>query len=135
MELSPGDRHCLAEGQAFTWHELVCKDVNGALNFYKNALGLEIIEHPMGGGYVYKMLGKNGVGLCGVTSSDEADAGPAGWSAYMAVDDVDERLIAWTSNGGTVIRPAYDIPTVGRMALVKDPHGATVWLFKPTSPA
>ena len=32
---------------------------------------------------------------------------------------------------GSLVVPAMDIPTVGRMALIADPQGAHIWLFTP----
>ena len=32
--------------------------------------------------------------------------------------------------GATTGAPAMDVPTIGRMALIREPQGAHVWLFK-----
>lgn len=65
-----------------------------------------------------------------------AEAGEAGsrpgWIGYIAVGDVDAAAARLADAGGTVRRPAADIPGVGRFAMVADPHGAPFALFTPT---
>jgi len=55
---------------------------------------------------------------------------PPHWATYLSVDDVDARVEKCVEHGGTLVVPAMDVPTVGRMALIHDPQGAHVWLFK-----
>lgn len=50
---------------------------------------------------------------------------PPTWGTYITVADVDETLQKAEALGGRVVMPAMDIPTVGRMALLADPQGAT----------
>lgn len=46
------------------------------------------------------------------------------WVPYFEVADCDAVAAAVTTNGGTVIVPASDVPGVGRFAVVLDPDGA-----------
>jgi predicted enzyme related to lactoylglutathione lyase len=46
------------------------------------------------------------------------------------VDDVDARLAKCKEMGATVLVDPMDIPKVGRMALIQDPQGSVIWLFK-----
>ncbi|MNC44138.1 27 kDa antigen Cfp30B [compost metagenome] len=82
----------------------------------------------------YPMLVVNGRPVAGVQSTrgNPQMAGvPPHWATYIAVDDVDTRLAKVTQHGGSLVVPAMDIPTVGRMALIADPQGAHIWLFTP----
>jgi predicted enzyme related to lactoylglutathione lyase len=47
-----------------------------------------------------------------------------GWFTYVAVDDLDKRLKKVVEAGGKVVRPPWDVPNVGRMAIVQTPGGA-----------
>ena len=82
----------------------------------------------------YKMLTRNGKPVCGVFGTDSAEMAhtPPHWATYLAVDDVDARLAKCTELGAKVIVQPMDVPTVGRMALIQDPAGAHIWLFKGT---
>ena len=48
---------------------------------------------------------------------------PPYWGVYFAVDDVDATIERATGLGGTVVAPAFDVPGVGRMAVLADPQG------------
>ena len=50
---------------------------------------------------------------------------------YVATDDVDASVERATSTGATTVTEPMDIPTVGRMAIVADPTGAVIGLYKP----
>lgn len=67
-------------------------------------------------------------------SGDEAGAGLAetppeqenGWIAYIEVPDVDVAAKRVDTLGGQVVREPFEVPGVGRNALVRDPYGALV---------
>ena len=54
------------------------------------------------------------------------------WLTYIAPDDIDATAAKVTELGGTVIREPWDIEGVGRLAIVQDPAGAVIGLFKPS---
>jgi len=49
---------------------------------------------------------------------------------YLAVDDVDAKIVKAKELGANLLHGPMDIPTVWRMALLQDPQGATFWVFK-----
>jgi predicted enzyme related to lactoylglutathione lyase len=54
--------------------------------------------------------------------------------AYLAVDDVDARVKKAQGLGATLMRPIFDIPGVGRIAILKEPGGASIgWITQPKS--
>ncbi|MGH6922119.1 MAG: VOC family protein, partial [Geminicoccaceae bacterium] len=57
---------------------------------------------------------------------------PPLWFAYLAVDDVDARVAKATAAGATLLRPIFDVPGVGRIAIVEDPVGAVLGWMTPT---
>jgi predicted enzyme related to lactoylglutathione lyase len=58
---------------------------------------------------------------------------PPNWFAYIAVDDVDARMKNATAAGAALVRPIFEVPGVGRIAIIKDPIGAAVGWITPTS--
>jgi predicted enzyme related to lactoylglutathione lyase len=117
----------------FVWDELATTDVEGAKRFYAEVVGWEAYEQDMGGGVIYTMFRSNGVDRAGAYPKQQDSPGPPAWLPYVATDDVDASLEQATSMGATTITEAMDIPTVGRMAIVADPTGAVVGLYKAES--
>jgi len=127
------NQYAMTTGRAFPWHECYVPDADKAVEFYTNALGMGTEEMTIPGMPPYKMLTFNGQPVCGVVSTTSLPMPniPPHWATYMSVDDVDARLEKVKENGGKVVVEAMDIPSVGRMAMITDPQGAAIWLFKP----
>ena len=118
-------------GQA-SWHELMTTDWRAAMKFYEAVFHWQPTEQmDMGEMGAYTMFVNNGMPVGGImpTVGEHADV-PPHWSTYIAVADVDAAAGRVTSLGGTVMVPAFDVPTIGRMSLCQDPQGAVFWLFK-----
>ena len=49
---------------------------------------------------------------------------PPHWALYIAVDSADRTVSHAAALGATVLRPAFDVSTFGRMAVIQDPTGA-----------
>jgi uncharacterized protein len=123
----------LAQGSTFVWHEVYGASSQASIDFYTKALGFESMEMPMGERN-YKMLVANGQPVAGVIGTSEfpgMDDVPPHWATYLAVSDVDEKLAACQEHGAKLVHGPMDVPTIGRMALIQDPQGAHIWLFRP----
>lgn len=125
----------------FVWYELMTTDTAAAAAFYGPVVGWDAKDAGMpGGGYTIFNAGTTGVGGL-MTIPDEVCAMgvPPSWSGYIWVDDVDAYVGKVSAAGGSLLRPAEDIPGVGRFAVVADPYGAAFMLFKdngmPAGPA
>jgi uncharacterized protein len=57
---------------------------------------------------------------------------PPHWFAYVAVDDVDARVAKATAAGAKLLRPLFDVPDGGRIAILQDPTGAALGWMTPT---
>ncbi len=135
MATETRDQQAIATGRTFVWHEVYGASAQASLDFYTKALGFGTETMDMGPMGSYTMLTKNGTAIAGVigTGDDPRMAGvPPHWSTYLAVDDVDESLKACVEHGATVEVQPMDVPTIGRMALIKDPQGAHIWIFTGT---
>jgi len=54
-------------------------------------------------------------------------------SATCGVDDVDARVKKATAAGATLMRPLFDIPGIGRIAILREPGGAGVGWMTPAT--
>jgi predicted enzyme related to lactoylglutathione lyase len=53
--------------------------------------------------------------------------------SYIAVDDVDARVGKATKAGAKLMKPAFDVPGVGRIAILTQPGGAGIGWMTPAS--
>jgi hypothetical protein len=105
----------------FVWYELLTSDSDGAQAFYGAVLGWDAQDHPSD--MRYTIVRANGKGVGGITTLPEGLTTPF-WMGYFGVPDIDAAAARLTGAGGTVHRGPFDIPDVGRIALVADPQGA-----------
>ena len=59
---------------------------------------------------------------------------PPNWLVYFAVDDCDAKVKKATELGATVLKPADDIPGIGRFAILMDPQSAAFAIIKLDNP-
>ena len=118
----------------FYWNELKTRDLEGAKAFYGAALGWDFEAMPMEDGtYWVCKAGDKPVGGIFELNKPEFEGTPPHWFAYVAVDDVDARVAKATAEGGKLMRPAFDVPGIGRIAVVQDPTGAALGWMTPAT--
>jgi predicted enzyme related to lactoylglutathione lyase len=121
---------------AFIWNELMTPDVEKAKAFYAASLGWTYDAMPSLGGSTYWIAKMDGRPVAGMISHADLPPGAStAWFAYIEVDDVDACAAALPVQGGALARPAFDIPGVGRIAIVQDATGAMVGWLTPVMPA
>jgi predicted enzyme related to lactoylglutathione lyase len=122
----------MAEHGTFYWNELNTRDPKGACAFYAEALGwvFEAMPMPDSTYYVAKSGGKPVAGVFEM-KGPQFDGVPPHWFAYIAVDDVDARVAKAMKLGASLKRPNFDVPGVGRIAIVVEPGGAVVGWMTP----
>jgi predicted enzyme related to lactoylglutathione lyase len=117
----------------FGWYDLVTRDVEAAKAFYTRVVGWGIQEWGEGPS-AYPMWTAGGVPMGGVgpLPPEMAEAGvPPHWMAHVAVEDVDAAAPRAEGMGGRIVEGPTDIPEVGRFAVIADPQGAVLSLFRP----
>ncbi len=115
----------------FYWNELTTAAVEPAKKFYKETLGwsFEGMPMPTGGTYWIAKSGEKMAGGIFDTSGTDMAGMPEFWMAYIAVDDVDKRVAKAKKAGATVVREPFDVPGVGRIAILKQPGGGAIgWM-------
>jgi uncharacterized protein len=66
-------------------------------------------------------------------SGQEFKGVPESWMPYIAVDDVDARVKKATKAGAKVMKPAFDVPGVGRIVMLLEPGGAGIGWMTPAN--
>jgi len=119
---------------SFCWNELGTTDTEKAGNFYSNVFGWtreKFSDSPI----EYTMFKNGDRGAGGMYQiTPEMGPIPPHWLAYFAVDDCDAKVQKATELGGCVMKPADDIPGVGRFAILTDPQGAAFAIIKLENP-
>ncbi|HMC57210.1 MAG TPA: VOC family protein [Gemmatimonadaceae bacterium] len=114
----------------FAWYDLVTTDVAAAKKFYPPVTGWGTMPWADG---AYTMWAANNQplgGIAPISAEQSAQGIPSHWLAYVAVGDVDSSARAATALGGQVLHGPEDIPDVGRFAIIRDPQGGMVAIFR-----
>jgi predicted enzyme related to lactoylglutathione lyase len=120
----------VAEG-VFVWDELGTTDVDAAQEFYGDVFGWTAKD--MGsdfGGYRIFHRDESENGIAGFMQLQDP-SWPATWIPYVGVEDVDATVAKAKELGGSTVVEGMDVPTVGRIAVIKDPQGAVLGIIKP----
>lgn len=117
------------------WSELATHDVDAALAYYKDVCGwtIETADMPDGPYHMGVVGGQPIAGIYDIKQAGDMGEMPSRWITYFAVDDVDASVKATADSGGEVIQAGFDVPEVGRIAMVKDPSGALIGLMTPAN--
>jgi predicted enzyme related to lactoylglutathione lyase len=119
----------------FYWNELMTRDIERARRFYADTIGwsFEAMSMPDGAYWCAMLDGKPVAGMFPL-NAPEFDGVPESWMSYLAVDDVDRRVDKAVKAGAELMRPIFDVPGVGRIAILKEPGGAGIGWMTPVTP-
>jgi predicted enzyme related to lactoylglutathione lyase len=115
---------------AVIWNELTTDKPDSALSFYEAVVGMNHSTVEMAPGQNYRLLKAGGTDVGGCMEPQMAGV-PNHWHVYFAVDDVDATATKAGAEGGRVLVEPFDIPSVGRSAVLSDPQGAVFSVLKP----
>ena len=120
---------------AFHWNELMTRDAERAKRFYADTIGwsFEAMSMPDGTYWVAALDGKPVAGLFPL-NAPQFHGVPESWMSYLAVDDVDRRVEKAVKAGAKLMRPIFDVPDVGRIAILTEPGGAGIGWMTPAGP-
>ena len=116
----------------FYWNELMTRDAEKAKKFYADVIGwgFDGMEMPDGTYWVAKKKDKP-VGGIFPLNDPKFKGVPESWMSYLAVDDVDARAKKAQANGAKLMQPIFDVPGVGRIAVLTEPGGARIGWITP----
>lgn len=112
-------------------------DVDEALPFYRDALGLTVEMHPAPGfaalsfGALRLFLNVPGAGGAGQSMPDGRTPEPGGWNRFQYVIEDLDATMAQLQSLGCVFRSEIVQGNGGRQVVVEDPSGNPVELFEP----
>jgi uncharacterized protein len=113
------------------WVDLMARDQQAALDFYRDLLGWHGQAGPaeFGGYALCELDGKAAAGIGPAMATEGTPVPPPIWTTYLASDDAEATEHAIIAAGGSVIAPVMDVGTLGRMLIASDPGGAAfgVW--------
>lgn len=116
------------------WFDLATSDTAGAKAFYGSLFGWSHATDPIPGGGEYTMLrdahGPIG-GLYGLDAPDSPRPAPPHWQPYVQVASADAAAEQARTLGGEVLSAPFDVLDAGRMAVLRDPEGATFQVWQP----
>ena len=116
----------------FVWYEHLTKDPQAAIAFYGEVVGWKTQPFSAGGDYVMWTGSQGPLGGVMKLPDEAAKMGaPPHWMAHVQVEDVDATAALAKKLGGKIYKEPTDIPTVGRFAVLGDPQGAAIAIFKP----
>ena len=123
-------------GAYIIWRERLCADASAMRRFYASVLNWAFAdEHAENfawgeGKGVYGLISTNDGIQGGIT---EVQAGyPTGWFSYVRTNDVDTIVGRVEQASGRVVRAPFDVPGIGRNAIVALPGGASFGLTQPS---
>ncbi len=83
------------------------------------------------GTYWVAKMGDKAVGGLFTIDGPQWEGVPEHWMSYLAVDDVDARVKKAQAAGAKLMRPIFDVPGVGRIAILTEPGGAGIGWITP----
>jgi len=120
---------------SFLWAELHSDDVPAAVEFYRSLFGWRASTDSGVPGVEYTVLSTaEGEDQLAAGFGGAAPLHPAlrtGWLVYFSAADPDAVAGTVQANGGTVVLPLEDVPTVGRIGIFADPFGAQFAVLRP----
>lgn len=123
---------------SFIWYELMTTDADAAGRFYSAVVPGWRFGERMPGDIDYRAIqrgdGGNAGGVLRLDDSMRTHGARPMWLGYVNVGNVDDSVAAIERAGGKALMPAFDVPNVGRIAMVADPQGAPFYVMKPIPP-
>lgn len=108
------------------WVEALVPDPDTATAFYAGIFGWhfdgpgKMPDEPSSEYFVARMRGRD---VAGIGSQPDGAPSPV-WTTHVRTDSARATAEAAAAAGGTVVRAPFDVPPVGRMAVLADPAGA-----------
>lgn len=122
------------EPNTYSWNELLTRDVDAALAFYRDVFGWTYDPQDMGPMGTYHVItgGEHG-GLGGIMAMPPGmpEQVPDHWAVYFTVSDIESTIAAIAGAGGQVVNGPMQIPGVGTTAAVHDPHSGSFSVLQP----
>lgn len=110
---------------AMCWNQLASRNIEASKRFYGAVFGWVGVTTPYetSSYTAFRLDGSEVAGMVEMDRSWPRDL-PSHWMTYFGVDDCDAAADLAVDLGGAVAVEPFDMPQVGRTAVLGDPHGA-----------
>ncbi|HEY8544039.1 MAG TPA: VOC family protein, partial [Acidimicrobiales bacterium] len=110
---------------AMCWNQLASRNIEASKRFYGAVFGWTGVTTPYetSSYTAFRLQGADVAGMVEMDRSWPRDL-PSHWMTYFGVDDCDAVADLAVDLGGAVAVEPFDMPQVGRTAVLGDPHGA-----------
>lgn len=108
----------------FCWSHLRSSNADAVIPFYSKLFGWQPTAGEM------PFFTRNGAPVCSVEQLPAGDPTPSHWLQYVAVDDADAAHAKAEGLGAKTLAPPTTMTGMGRFAVVADPAGAVVAVWK-----
>ena len=116
----------------FCWYELLTSDPDAAPDFYQQVAGWGTA--PWDGGdkpYTMWLNGEAPVGGIMQLPQEAIDQGaPPHWLVHISTPDVNATIEKVKEFGGQLMMGPMEVPTIGHLAIIRDPQGAVFSAFQ-----
>jgi len=113
------------------WYELMTTNPAAAETFYRKVIGWTSAPFDQSPNPYTTFKRSGDVGVAGLMQTPQGMNMPPFWSMYVAVPDLDKAAAHVKQLGGSELSGVIDVPTVGRMQMLKDPQGAAFYIIQP----
>jgi uncharacterized protein len=114
------------------WYELMTTDPSAAERFYDAVVGWKSAPFQ-GSPEPYTVFSRSGdAQVAGLMKTPNGMNMPPFWSMYVAVPRLEDAVTHIKRLGGSELSGIIDVPSVGRMQMLKDPQGAAFYIIQPT---
>lgn len=117
---------------SFVHLELNTDDTDRAKEFYRDLFGWAYNEWPMGDSIYWGVKTPEPPG--GSIQTNPMPYAPSQWIPYISVDDVHDTVARARSAGAEILVDFMPVGDSGELAILRDPSGATVGLWKQLAP-
>jgi predicted enzyme related to lactoylglutathione lyase len=124
------------EPGAVGWNDLMTRDTAAAEAFYPAVFGIEAAPWENAGSQytVWNVDGRTVGGLVQMDENSPAEV-PPHWMTYFIVEDADATAAMTEMLGGSIRVEPFDVPNIGRIGVLADPHGAVFSIMTAVGPA
>jgi predicted enzyme related to lactoylglutathione lyase len=126
---------------AMCWNQLASRHAEASKRFYRDVFGWTAVtaapgssgpSHEMTSYTIFRHEGREVAGMIEMDRSWPRGL-PSHWMTYFGVDDCDAVAARAAELGGEVSVEPYDVPQIGRTAVIGDPHGAVFSIVTPNA--
>jgi uncharacterized protein len=113
------------------WSELMTTDTKAAETFYDKVIGWTSEPFPNSPMPYTAFKRSGGAPVAGMMPRPADMNMPPFWAMYIGVPKFEDAVAQIKRLGGSELSPVIDVPTVGRMQMMKDPQGAAFYVMQP----